>query len=419
MPWVIAIGTSLLLVLWLAHYRLRAVRLPQLDFEISDFNRAVIARLDQLREAYRPTPWLYSPHLQLLWLLLMEAIAPPLRYERRDLLTMRDSGTTALDWLGLHVAPTVPTLVLLHTVTGDAQSMRAIARDLHKASHWRVVVCTRRGHGGLPLTAPVLNTMGCTDDLREQLRHIQDEFPQSPLYAVGVSAGSGLLVRYLGEEGADSLIRAAVAYCPGYDIGVAWTRAQPFYSRAMAKRLKRHFLEPHPQSFSHLGSYDACLAARDLSEFHDNLYEMAGCANVSDYLARFNPMGVFDRISVPVLILNADDDPVCVIQNALDHLDAIKRIPGALLVRTARGSHCAFFEGWTARSWANRLIGGYLSVVHQDLSEASGTRQTSPASPLRHADPSVMHQRLKIEPSDSVSGVTYQSSAAGEMRGRL
>jgi len=358
------------LLLWFAHYRLRAVRRPRIDFHPSDFNRAVVDRLHQLQQPYRPTPWLYNPHLQLLWLLLKEAVAPPLRYERSELLTMRDGGTTALDWLGLDAAPNAPTVVLLHTVTGDAQSMRGIASDLRSATGWRIVLCTRRGHGGLQLTAPVVNTMGCTDDLREQLHRIREQFPESPLYAMGASAGSGLLVRYLGEEGSRSLIRAAVAYCPGYDIGVAWTRTLPFYSRAMTRRLKQHFLEPHLQAFAHLGSYSACMAARDLKEFHQNLYEMAGNASVSDYLEHSNPMLVFDRIKVPVMILNADDDPVCVIENALDHMDAIRRIPDALLVRTARGSHCAFFEGWTARPWANRLIAGYLVAAHGELSGA-------------------------------------------------
>lgn len=361
------IGIGLLLLLWLAHYRLRAVSRPQLDYEPSAFNSDVVGRLPQLREPYRPTPWLYNTHLQLLWLILTDSITPPLRYERTDVLTMRDGGTTALDWLGLDAASATPTLVLLHTVTGDAQSMRAIARDLRAATGWRVVICTRRGHGGLPLTAPVVNTMGCTDDLREQLRRIREEFPESPLYAVGVSAGSGLLVRYLGEEGPRSLLRAGVAYCPGYDISVAWTRTQPFYSRAMAKRLQRHFLQPHPQWFAHLDGYEACLAARDLEEFHAHLYPMAGCASRSEYLARSNPMQVFNRITVPVMILNAEDDPVCVAQNALDHLDAIKRIPDSLLVRTARGSHCAFFEGWAARPWAHRLIAGYVAATHEAL----------------------------------------------------
>ena len=61
-----------------------------------------------------------------------------------------------------------------------------------------------------------------------------------------------------------------------------------------------------------------------------------------------------------MMIINAADDPVCVVENVLDHVAAVRRMPDALLVRTARGSHCAFFEGWLARSWANRLMAKYL-----------------------------------------------------------
>jgi predicted alpha/beta-fold hydrolase len=356
---------------WLVHHRRAARRTPQLDFNPSAFNAAVLARIDQLRRPYAPTPWLYNPHLQLLWLMLREAVAPALRYERTDVLRMRDGGTTALDWLGLDSPASTPTLVVLPSITGDAQSMRLVVRDLRRATGWRLVVCTRRGHGDLELTAPVVNTMGCTDDLREQLAHIRAAAPGSPLYAIGVSAGSALLVRYLGEEGADSAIRAAVAYCPGFDIGVAWTRVPPFYSQLMARRIQRHFLHRHAPALQHLGTYDTCAAAQDLAQFHDHAWELAGCASPADYLARSNPVHVFDRVAVPVMIISAADDPVCVIENALDHVETIKRVPDALMVRTARGSHCAFHEGWSARSWANRLMAAYLLAAAEVETKAS------------------------------------------------
>jgi len=375
---VLAWAVAALVVAWGVHHRLTAVRAPRLDFDPSPFNQALLARLDTLRRPYAPTPWLYNAHLQLAWLLLCEAVAPPLRYDRTDVLGMRDGGTTALDWLGLDASPTTPTLVVLPSITGDAQSMRALVRDLHRATGWRIVVCARRGHGDLALTAPVVNTMGCTHDLREQLARIGESVPESPLYAIGASAGSALLVRYLGEEGAAAKIRAAVAYCPGYDIGVAWHRVPPLYSRMMARRVQRHFLERHASALAHLPTFDACLAARDLAAFHENLYELAGCDDPADYLARSNPMLVFDDVAVPVMILNAADDPVCVVRNADDHVDAIRRIPDALMVRTARGSHCAFLEGWNARSWSHRLMADYLlaAAALEAGSNPSGAKPT-------------------------------------------
>jgi predicted alpha/beta-fold hydrolase len=358
-----ALGAAAAVAGWLAHWRASAVRPPRLDFNPSPFNAAVLGRLELLRQPYEPTPWLYNAHLQLLWLLLREALTPPLRYERTDVLRMRDGGTTALHWLGLDADPAAPTLLVLPSITGDAQSMRMLVRDLRRATGWRIVVCARRGHGDLALTAPVLNTMGCPRDLREQLERIGAEFPASPLVAVGVSAGSALLVRYLGEEGSGSRIRAGVAYCPGYDMRVAWGRVAPLYSRLLARRLKQYFLQRHAGALAHLGSYRACLETRDLAGFYQHVHEFAGCADPDEYLARTNPMRVIDTVAVPVLVINAVDDPVCVAANAEDHVDTIRRVPDALLVRTARGSHCAFLEGWGARSWAHRLMAEYLGAA--------------------------------------------------------
>ena len=356
--------------------RRAAASLPRLDYGSSPFNDAVLPRVDPLHRPYEPTPWLWNAHLQLLWLLLREAIEPSLRYERTDILRMRDGGTTALDWLGLDEAPDTPTLVVLPSITGDAQSTRTLVQDLRRATGWRVVVCARRGHGDLELTAPVLNTMGCTEDLREQLLRIALELPHSPLYAIGVSAGSALLVRYLGEEGEHARLRAGVAYCPGYDMRVAWGRVPKFYSRMMARRLKRYFLQRHARALARLETYQACLAAPDLETFHANAYELAGWPTHEQYLENTNPVPVFDRVRRPVMVLNAADDPVCVAQNAEEHVDAVRRVPDAVLVRTARGSHCAFFEGWNARSWAHRLMAGYLLAAH----EFGMSRAAHPAS---------------------------------------
>ena len=144
---------------------------------------------------------------------------------------------------------------------------------------------------------------------------------------------------------------------------VAWRRVSPFYSRLMTRRLQRHFLHRNAAQLAHLPTWPRMLAARDLDAFHAQVHELAGHATQDDYLDRTNPVPVFDTVAVPLLIVNADDDPVCVAQNARDHVDAVRRLPGVLLVRTARGSHCAFPEGWAARSWAHRLMADYLGAV--------------------------------------------------------
>jgi predicted alpha/beta-fold hydrolase len=49
-----------------------------------------------------------------------------------------------------------------------------------------------------------------------------------------------------------------------------------------------------------------------------------------------------------------------VIGNVREYESLVRDLPRTLLVITRRGSHCAYFEGWRPRSWANRLIADFL-----------------------------------------------------------
>jgi len=212
-------------------------------------------------------------------------------------------------------------------------------------------------------TSPSFNTMGNTDDFAAQIKHIQSCFPKSALYATGISAGSGVLAQYLGKVGNDSPIKAAIAYYPAYDMRNAFSRAVPFYSKMMTKKLHKLFITPNKEHLQHLDSYDALTETQDLHEFHQHLYEVAGNDSTEDYMQNSNPAVVFDDIKIPLLILNAKDDPVCHIDNVYEHKHRIEAMANVILVLTDRGSHCAYFEGITAKSWANRMIKEYFTSL--------------------------------------------------------
>ncbi|ERO65702.1 YheT family hydrolase [Pseudomonas piscis] len=347
-----------------AYYLFTAARRPQLIYQPNPQNQALIAQVPRLSRRFWATPWLFNGHLQLLGLGLKKVLAARLSYEHVDTLHMADGGTTALHWLGCDLPEQVPTLVVLHTITGSPHSMRGFVRDLRRLTGWRVVLCERRGHGQLPLTSPRFNTMGDTADLREQLRLIAERYPQSALYAAGISAGTGLLIRYLGEQGADTPLRGAFAYCPGYDIRVAFGRARAPYTRLMARKLVRQFVAPNRQALAHLPSLAALEGAQSLDEFHRHLYECAGYPTQQAFLEACNPMLVMETVTIPLLVLNAEDDPVCVLGNVRDHQSALSRMPRTLLAVTRRGSHCAYLAGFTARSWAHHLAADFLRAVH-------------------------------------------------------
>lgn len=337
---------------------------PRVYCQDNAYNHQIILNLHQLHQVFRPTPWLFNSHMQMMFLNARKNNKVQ-AYDRIEHLTMSDGGQTALAWMDDELPATTPTIVVLHTLTGNPQSMQELVVDLHQTTGWRIVLCVRRGHADLPLTKPKFNIFGSVSDLHEQLSVIQARLPESTLYGVGSSAGSGLLVRYLGAMGAASLLQAAFAYSPGYNTDTGFDHIHPFYSRYMTKKLLRKFVEPHAKTIAHLPTAARLRSVQNLSEFNRHAFEFAGYSSYEKYAHDINPMRVFTNINVPMMILNAEDDPVCNIQNAAPYLDTIRTMPNLILVTTAHGSHCAHYEGWRAKSWAARLIGQYLKTVHE------------------------------------------------------
>jgi predicted alpha/beta-fold hydrolase len=352
-----------LIALAVIYYFKTAATKPSLVYQATPNNKAIINATKTLNKRYFPTPYLFNNHLQLIVLGFIKGFAKPLEYDRQDLLVMEDGGHVSVEWLGLDLPDNTPTMLVLHTISGNPQSMRGFVRYVREQMNWRVALCVRRGHGDLTLQTPSFNTMGNTDDFAEQIRHIQTTVPNSDLYATGISAGSGVLAHYLGKVGNDTPIKAAVAYCPAYDMRNAFSRAVPFYSKMMAKKLHKLFIDPNESTLKHLPSYQSLRATEDLHEFHQHLYEVAGNHSTEDYMLNSNPSEVFDDIKIPMLILNAKDDPVCHIDNVYEHQHRIEAMNNVILVLTDRGSHCAYLEGITAKSWANRMITEYFSVL--------------------------------------------------------
>lgn len=333
-----------------------------------DWHGAILERCPSLRAGFEPSWWARSSHVQNVLTVVRGEAAPALKWDMEERLTMPDGGTVSIQWLGLAAAEHTPVLVVLHTITGSGDGLRRFIAAIHARLGWVVAACNRRGHAGLELTSPRINTMGATDDLRRQLVAIQARRRAASLYGVGVSAGSGLLVRYLGEEAGRSRLRAAVALCPAYDIRDAFRYAHRGYDRYLTRKMVEFFLRRNRQALGHIEGYDHCAAATTMAEFHDRLYPLAGFETREAFYLGSNPMEVARDVAVPVLVINAADDPVCVERNVHRHLGDMQQLPRMTLALTRRGGHCGFFESLRgADSWADRAVAEYLGAADRML----------------------------------------------------
>lgn len=98
-----------------------------------------------------------------------------------------------------------------------------------------------RGDGAAPSAKRTWPRHGDTADLHAVADHLARLHPRAPLLAVGFSAGSNVLVKYLGEAGGLSPFSGAASVCNAYDL-VAGTRLfcrlHPLWDRYMARLMR-------------------------------------------------------------------------------------------------------------------------------------------------------------------------------------
>eukprot|EP00747_Dinoflagellata_sp_TGD_P142772 gnl/TRDRNA2_/TRDRNA2_176289_c0_seq1.p1 gnl/TRDRNA2_/TRDRNA2_176289_c0~~gnl/TRDRNA2_/TRDRNA2_176289_c0_seq1.p1 ORF type:complete len:253 (+),score=35.04 gnl/TRDRNA2_/TRDRNA2_176289_c0_seq1:424-1182(+) len=236
------------------------------------------------------------------------------------------------------------------------------------ARGWRSCVFNRRG-ASEPLASPNFNIIGNTEDTCRQVEVVQQRYPRAFLTMVGISAGSGLIVTYLGTSGAQTPIRAACSLCPAYDLSSALQNVKilhPWADQFLLRSMKQKFIYPNLAVLKDhdAAAVDRCLKASSLYDFMLAHIPFTGARDADEYFKLNNPMEHVPGVSVLGLLLNADDDVVCLPENIRE--DVARDCAGSILVRTAHGTHCAYCEGrWGEGSYMNRLALDFLEAARQ------------------------------------------------------
>lgn len=312
--------------------------------------------------AYRAPWWLPGPHLQTIWPLARKTPLPAYRRERWD---TPDGDFIDLDWLP-ETTPSrrdAPLVVLFHGLEGSSRShyarslMRAVA-----ARGWQGVVPHFRGCSGEPNRLARAYHSGDSAEIDWILRRLRQRAGSRPLCAAGVSLGGNVLLKWLGEHGADAggLVQAAAAVCPPLDLAISGHALGRGFNRLYTwhflATLKRKALDKQAR-FPDLCDPRRIRAARNLYEFDDAYTAPAhGFADADDYWQRASARPWLRHIHLPTLLLSAANDPFVPPQALPDEAGLG---PGLHFECPVGGGHVGFLAApWPGHgSWmADRLL---------------------------------------------------------------
>jgi len=344
------------LVLYTAHYWLTQVDKVKVLYQPTAFNCYVVEKCQTLQTKYYPPFWLWNPHMQGgLGLLLRKIVHLPYQSEY---VKSEDGANLLLNWLPIKDAlDTTPIVLIIPGITGgsDKPYVSHMAQEANK-HNWHSVVlifpgCLIKGTESNPCTTPRFYSPHYTADLKIVTEHIHNRYPKSPIIAIGHSYGAVMLVRYLGEAGANTHLEMCLSLSNPWDFEAVGNYIQKYPISRLV--YDQHFLgywkSIYRQNFEQFKkvkelNHDQIEKAQNLFEFEDRFTRVIyGYKSMAEYRKDSNCIDSIKTVKIPLLVLQAYDDPV-VPSSALP-LQELQSNPHCIVSITKAGGHSGWLEG--------------------------------------------------------------------------
>ncbi len=260
-----------------------------------------------------------------------------------------------------------PTVVLVHGLEGcsDSRYMRGIASKAYRIG-LNVIRMNQRTCGGTEHLSPTLYNSGLSGDYRAILNELAHKDGLTKIWLVGYSMGGNLVLKAAGEVGQlEPALAGVAAVCPNINPTVCaraleeprnWIYHRHFLTRLKLRLRRKAAFLPGKWDLSILNQISTISEFDDRYTAHDGGYR-----DGADYYDRAGARHVMESITVPTLIITAQDDPF--IPYSMFTAPKIQHHPKIRMVAPKHGGHCGFFnrsQNGEDPYWAENRIVDFL-----------------------------------------------------------
>lgn len=223
-----------------------------------------------------------------------------------------------------------------------------------------------RGASTEPNRLPRAYHSGDTADLDFLISVLEQKEPNTQKAIVGVSLGGSVLLKWLGEQGPQSKIKACVAVSVPFVLNKVASKMNIGFSRFYQTHLLNQFKEVFARKLKHLPNPPDAL--KRVSECHcfwtfdaQVTAPLNGFNNVHSYYRESSSRQYLRHIQTPTLMIHSEDDPFMtpeVLPTESELSDYV------VMELSKKGGHVGFITGSTLGVpiyWLDQRIPEYLS----------------------------------------------------------
>jgi predicted alpha/beta-fold hydrolase len=252
-------------------------------------------------------------------------------------------------------------LVMIHGLEGggDAGYIRTLARSALThgliAHRFHMRTC-----GGTEHLCNTLYHAGLTSDLLAFLRMLRPERPTLPIFLVGFSLGGNVALKLAGElgESAGGLLAGVCSISAPIDLAASAKRLgqrdNRLYENRFVDRMRARLLATGRYTREQLSKPKSIYAIDD-----QITAPSFGFGTADNYYATQSANQYLDRIRIPALLIQAQDDTFIPF-SSYNH-PAFARNPTLHLLAPEHGGHMGFLSRRAPRFWVDRTIVEWIS----------------------------------------------------------
>lgn len=279
-------------------------------------------------------------HISTIYSGIIRRLGPP-EYQR-ERVELPDGDFLLLD---RYVQDDNKTILLCHGLEGDSRkNYNNACANYFIEKGFSVFAWNNRSCGGEMNRLPKLYHHASIDDLEFVVNHLCQKGIKK-LYLVGFSLGGDQIMNYLGKKSPPPQVKAAVAISAPFQLRSSSEKLQEGLSKIYLSRFIRKIRTKIASKVRQFPDMVPSDAAKFIKNFDDVVERFVipvhgGYIDLNDYYLKASPGNSVEGIKLPILVINAWDDPILGLEDR--PVEMAKAHDYLFLETPDHGGHCAF-----------------------------------------------------------------------------